>query len=524
MSEESQVTKGHEPPTQLTLAQLYFWETVVVFMDRKEVLKRLKRDVQTACEIELATIPIYLYTYYSLLRNKSSGENLTTNQQFVNKAGGHIMSVAVEEMLHMSLSSNLYYSVTGVPPKLYGNSPVSYPTPLPYHKPKGPEGPEGAKDADVSIPLAKYGYEQLWHFLQIENPGKPDLLPKDRDWETIGQFYSYIRCLICSPHLTDADFQVGSDVFQIQPYNYSPNNVDTVSPKTKFDPWAKPSEENSAAKKADFANSADSHAGKTQLMTINSKNDALLAIDTICDQGEGFNRTPYDDPSQDELSHYYKFLLLQTQMEPYLQHKEVLDPFPKQCQFPEPTKPTMCESALEKDGLIYNYPDSPKLADYPETLQPIAQFCNGLYQYMLIMTETIFYVAAEPALPDEKQSQKYYFNTALHRSMIWVLDKYIHTMRDVTIESGPYKGKVLAPTFEFVDLGTASDSFNALTKLGNEAIKAAQNARESDVSSSVASNIEFYVNSALTKTQDGKSMHLPNVADYFSLTPQSNNH
>ena len=137
MSPDSQYTPGQEPPTRLTEAEIFFIEAFVETLSREEVLMRLKRDVQTACAIELATIPIYLYTYYSLYRNKNSGENLTTQQQFVNKAGGNIMSVAVEEMLHMSLSSNIYYAITGTPPKLYCNSPASYPTPLPYHNPVG---------------------------------------------------------------------------------------------------------------------------------------------------------------------------------------------------------------------------------------------------------------------------------------------------------------------------------------------------------------------------------------------------
>ncbi|NQZ64508.1 ferritin-like domain-containing protein [Crocosphaera sp.] len=502
------------PTTALGPLEQTFIMEVIELMSREEVLMRLKRDMQTACAIELATIPIYLYTYYSLLRNKNSGKNLTKTQQFVNKAAGHIMSVAVEEMLHMSLASNLYYSITGTPPKLYGSSPSIYPTPLPYHNPIGLMGPKGKADEQVSIPLGKYSYEQLWHFLQIENPGHRDMKPRDRNWDTIGQFYSYIRCLIHSSQLTDDDFQVGSKTFQIQPYNYSPNNVDTVSPNKKFDPWATPLEKNSAAKNADFANSPDSHAGKTQLMTVTSKNDALLAIDTICDQGEGFSATKFDDPSDHELSHYYKFLSLQAQMGQYSINIEQLNTPPEP---PKPISPTICESDLVDEKLLYNYPQNPKLAEYPLALQPIVRFCNGLYQYMLIMTETIFYVPAEPNLIDEKQSQKYYFNIALHRSMIWVLDKYIQTLRKVTIQSGIYKGNHLAPTFEFVNLGTPLESFAALKKLGDEAIKATQNARVNVVNSSTSSDIKYYINTALTSTQDDKSMHLPDVADYFQL-------
>ena len=52
------------------------------------------------------------------------------------------MSVAVEEMLHMSLSSNILFAM-GVAPQMYRKAPKKYPTGLPYHRPKGPPGPDG---------------------------------------------------------------------------------------------------------------------------------------------------------------------------------------------------------------------------------------------------------------------------------------------------------------------------------------------------------------------------------------------
>ena len=214
------------------------------------------------------------------------------------------MSVAVEEMLHMSLSSNILFSM-GVMPQLYGKAPAAYPTGLPYHRPKGPAGPNGA--TAVLIPLAKLSFEQLWHFLQIEYPEAWDALPQDRNWQTIGQFYSYIRCLLSTKFVTDADFQHGPARPAIQPYNYSPNNVDTVYPSGKFDPWkpappeptpgwAQSDSYPSAAAAAVYPDSADSHAGPTELVTVRSRRDAAEAIDTICDQGEG-DPVPGNGPS-----------------------------------------------------------------------------------------------------------------------------------------------------------------------------------------------------------------------------------
>ncbi len=500
--------QNSEPLTPLTEQEIAFILETVAPMSREEVLAKLKSDLQTACEIELATIPIYLYTYYSLYRDETTGLDLTDENIFVNKVGGGIMSVAVEEMLHMSLSSNIYFSMFGESPALYGHSPGNYPTPLPYHKLKEEDGPEGAADADVLIPLGKFGYEQLWHFLQIEYPESRDAVPKDRDWDTIGQFYSYIRCLLCSGKLRDDDFQVGPNNYQIQPYNYAPNNIDTVNPSTKFNPYVPPRSQNSASKVAHFSNQPGSHAGPTQLMTVSNRLDAMLAIDTICDQGEGFNHTAFDDPAEKEESHFYKFLSMQAQLDQYLTRVETLPTEPAP---PQPIMPTMSEAALLKAGLVYNFPDNPKVAQYATGMETdVANFCNGLYQYMLIMTETIFKVAAEPDLPSEKQSQKWYFNVALHRSMIWVLDKYIQTMRKIELadSQGNKTGQVLAPTFEFINLGTPAEAFASLKALGNKAIAASAGTDQ-------GSNIAYYVNIAVNNMSGSESMHLPDVADFL---------
>lgn len=497
-------TASAEPLSKLTPAEKKFIHDVVNKMPREEVLLRLKRDVQTACEIELATIPIYLFSYYSIQRDQHTGEAIKPVDVYANYAGSQLMSVAVEEMLHMSLSANLYFALFGESPKLYRKSPAAFPAQLPYHNPIGGFGPKGKHDDKVLIPLAPFSLEQLWHFLQIENPGYKDLMPKDKDWDTIGQFYSYIRCLIYSPTLTDEDFRVGKAEMQIQAYNYSPNNIDTVSPKGPFNAWKAPSCPASAAKSAQYANTASSHTGATELITISSKLHAIQAIDTVCDQGEGFNHSKWDDPKHYEYSHYYKFLRLQAQLEGYSRHVEQLVPTPPP---PAAISPTISNAQLA--SFVIDFASNPTTASYPAELQAISNFCNGLYQYMLIMTEVIFCVPAQADRPVSQQSQKMYFNIALHRSMIWVLDKFIRTIRQIPLPNGGF----MAPTFEFVDLGQHLESYGNLKKLGKAAIQATTN---NPNLSDLSSDIIYYINMALPPDGDnGGSKHLPNVADYI---------
>lgn len=530
-----------EPVTPFTPAEWDFVNTINTQWTRDTVISRLKTDLQTALSIELATIPIYLFTYYSLVRNQRSGESLDEAQIYANMAGGIIMSVAVEEMLHLSLTANILFAM-GVPLQIYGQAPKHYPTALPYHNSIGPAGPDG--QTQVQIPLAKLGFEQLWHFLQIEYPEQWNTLPKDQNWDTIGQFYSYIRCLLSSKFVQDADFRHGRAASAIQSYNYSPNNIDTAYPKAAFNPWlpAPPAPTprwsdgvQGAVAATVFPDAEDSYVGAAPLVTIASVQDALDAIDTICDQGEGtpianVGPGPDDDSSGAEQSHYVKFLRLQAQFADYAGTVEERAKQP-----PAPAaviQPSVTQQQLIDAGVLVNFADNPVAADYPEHYSDIANFCSACFQYMLVMIETIYLVP-----PDQ---QKRFFNEGLHRSMIWVMDKYIQTIRRLPIPTGIHAGTMMAPTFENVSLGTQADSFAGFTRFGHAAIKAAQ-ALMGDMGCKVVKDVDHlaalgrppaseceqslcnvlqsvidYIRVAIGDGLKGVSMQLPDVRPYWT--------
>lgn len=505
--------REHDEATRLTPAERAFVAWLDANKTRDQVLADLKSGLQVAVEVELATIPLYLFAYYSIYRDAASGEAIDPPLAFANKAAGIIMSIAVEEMLHMSLSANVLFAMGGTP-ILYGKAPASYPTLLPYHNPVGPPGPGG--DTSEFVPLARFSFEQLWHFLQIEYPETLDAPPQDSDWQTIGQLYSYVRCLLRTKWLTDADFQQAPAAAAIQPDNYSPNNVDTLYPTGKFDPWqpAPPTPRPgwcdsypSGADAARFTNRADSHAGRSQLLCISSRKDAMDAVDTICDQGEGYpvpnlGAGSHDDPSKGEESHYVKFLWLQAQFAGYGSIEETL---PAQPPPPPPQLPAITQQALDDELLVIGFPDNPTSASYPEALRPIGDFCSALFQYMLIMVETIYRVPP--------QDQKLFFNEGLHRSMIWVMDKYIRTMREIPLGDG----HSMAPLFENITLGERADSFAALTAIGLEAVKAAnaQATAQPDYAY-VFNDIVYYVGVAVgpVAAKTG-SRPLPDVGPYW---------
>lgn len=437
-----------DPVRPLTPAEKRCVDHIDRTWTRDQALSELKSHLQVAIEVELATIPIYLYTYYSIDRTPDGFPGAPLSR-FADRAGAAIMSVAVEEMLHMSLSSNILFSL-GQMPQLYLRSPASFPTNLPGHAKLGPDA------KPLALPLAKLSPEQLWHFLEIEYPAGSDAPPEGGSWQTIGQIYSYIRCIVCSRHIHDDDFRQGARLRQIQPANYSPNNIDTAYPLRDFDfkcPVPAPVKD-SAAHVAGFMSREDSHAGRAQLLTVDSRETALQAIQTIDAQGEGFGPSKFDDPSHHERSHYYKFLTLQSQLAGYDPAHEPLPQDPKPpAPAPDPVTPE------ELRTVVFNFPENPVAASYPAGRSDVANLVSGLYQYMLIMTESIF--LHQPA------NQKRYFNQSLHRSMIWILDKIIREMRQVSLDEVT-PGSVarrLAPTFENFDLGPRDQAFSKLVAI-----------------------------------------------------------
>lgn len=520
------------------------------FAERKSILTaRLKEDLQAAIAVELATIPIYLYTYYSINRTQNSGSTLTKEQQYANEAGGIIMSVAVEEMLHMSLSSNIYYALFGEPPVLYENAPPKYPAKLPHHNPDVPEGPEEClKDL---IPLRRFSFDQLWRYLLIEyahhpTSGEvPNLIeaieevtktpeaiehflplagwPRDNEWNSIGQFYSFIRCIIASHYFTDNDFK-NVPGKQIQPYNYSPNNIDTIYPSGPFNKFTPapscPSEVcgdsdlPSASKVTVYANEPDSGTdvkdGKLteetgtpqdELLTIASRMDVMAALETICEQGEGYSdpgkkEELWDDPStKHELSHFDKFLMLQSQLSEFSFSKETLPEWlalevgiQALELFEEGKFRAFDVNNLVANEYIANYPENPTRADYSSDTNAtiLNDFCSALFQYMLLMSETIYLIPEGNFNPQDPTdttnakipNQKYFFNVALHRSMIWILDKFIGAMKTQKVILANGNEVTLAPTFDNVGfgkdgkgLGKREEAYQNLCAMGAEIYK-----------------------------------------------------
>lgn len=130
---------------------------------------QLRTHLQWAIQLEHATIPPYLCALYSI----KAGHNTAATEA--------ILSVFVEEMLHLTLDADVLNAIGGSPQIDTPDILPAYPSFLPH------------SDNAFQVPLAKFSKASLDTFMRIEKPVVHDGLPEDDRYETIGQFYAAIE-------------------------------------------------------------------------------------------------------------------------------------------------------------------------------------------------------------------------------------------------------------------------------------------------------------------------------------------
>jgi len=133
-------------------------------------LEDLQTHLQWAFTVELSTLPPYLTALYSIQDKTSEAYQI-------------IRSVALEEMLHMNLASNLMNSI-GASPLLTGANTPTYPGFMPHHAAGGPF---------IELMPASEALMRAV-FMEIEKPEPtPVAPPEGDDYQTLGQFYKAIE-------------------------------------------------------------------------------------------------------------------------------------------------------------------------------------------------------------------------------------------------------------------------------------------------------------------------------------------
>lgn len=425
--------------------------------------ENIKEVMQQAIALELATIPTYLSTYYSIIRAQDQDKlyakihaqltqagKLTPAEidalaqelkvdvlVYSNKAAALIMSVVIEEMLHLALACNVKQAVCQTAPDLMGIGKIlSFPTQLDGHIP------------EFQINAAKLSLNQLTTFLQIESPEPFEDPYKDKqllntiEYKTIGRLYELIITCIKEdfpgPYNYRPQLLPPDDTGRARPF-YSQNSMNTVHYDRDHNPQ--------------FANEDESGG----LLGVYDANSAIEAIGRIIEQGEGksddqqhilewgenkmpvpleivdgkavFWKGDYDDTGK-ELAHFAKFLEAYTfggHYQEKFRNIQGLDDF--------------------FSYFVYDTDANPQTADYTaagnEALALCSELGNAVFAYILLMIETCYY--------KDESTQYDLFMYGIHKSMIWLLsevgnkiNKYNYTKGNVT-----YQGALTFEPFSF---------------------------------------------------------------------------
>ncbi|MGH1347696.1 MAG: ferritin-like domain-containing protein [Nannocystales bacterium] len=165
------------------------------------LLASVRDRLQIAVELELATLPPYLYAMWSV-RDRNSA------------AGMLVRGVLMEEMLHMVMACNLLSAVGGTPTLGEGRRVPTYPGPLPAH----------SKTVNAfDVHLDRLSVEAVVGFMQIELPAAEDARPEADNWETIGQFYDSI-----ARDLAQLDPSCFTGGHQVSSGSFAPGTLYTV--------------------------------------------------------------------------------------------------------------------------------------------------------------------------------------------------------------------------------------------------------------------------------------------------------
>lgn len=211
----------------------------------------VKRALQDAIRLEHATIPPYLFALYSL----KPGSNAYH--------AAALRTIALEEMLHMTLAANVLNAIGGSPRFNYMGFIVNYPAPLPMAIGSDQEG-------SFVVPLKRFSPETAREvFMRIESPEKPISFPEAKlsalaagaTYKTIGEFYAALKTMISL---------LGNAIFV-----------------------------------GDSTRQVDRFPGIAESISVYDVTSALSAIDRIVRDGEGTADAPLD--LSGEIAHFYRF-------------------------------------------------------------------------------------------------------------------------------------------------------------------------------------------------------------------------
>jgi len=283
----------------------------------EERLKTLHLHFQWALEVEHSTIPPYLCALYSI----KDGYNA--------KSAQIIKSVVIEEMLHMTLVSNVLNAIGGHPTSSYKAFVPEYPTPLPH------------SDGSFIVNLEKFSPPAIDTFRRIELPEKHEELGISFDvtipaYNTIGEFYHFLMLELVEV-AGMGDIFTGPFSHQVTPEHY--------------------------------------YGAGGEAIPVNDLDSALKALKEIVGQGEGVDGSILDGDDAfgqiDELAHFFRF------DEIAKERRYTPEDSPK-------SGPTGAPLKVDWDQ-VYPMQSNPKMKNYPQDSQTYRTMLEFNKTYMKLL-------------------------------------------------------------------------------------------------------------------------------------------
>jgi CDGSH-type Zn-finger protein/uncharacterized Fe-S cluster protein YjdI len=284
-----------------------------------------------AAEIEHGLMCCYLFAAFSLRRGSADGLG-EDEAAAVERWRRAIVDVAVEEMLHLAIVSNLLSAI--------GSAPH-------FQRPNFPVAP-GYHPAGVVVSLAPFDRATLDHFIYLERPEGVDvpdgagfdpppkyerairadhLVPSSQDYATVGHLYRGIRSGIA--HLADSLGEkrlfIGAASAQVDP---------SVAPLPG-------------------------------LIAVSDVASALGAVDTIVEQGEG-------SPTNPERSHFRRFVSVRDEYDALVARRPGFNP-----SLPVAHSPVMRKPPDPRSKVHVDHPRSARVMDVGNAIYAFALRCLG---------------------------------------------------------------------------------------------------------------------------------------------------
>lgn len=282
-------------------------------------IESLRAHLQWAVELEHSTLPPYLTALYSLHPDKNR------------EAAQVLLSVAIEEMLHMTLAANVLNAIGGAPVLDKPDFIPAYPCYMTH------------SNDSFLVHVGKFSKESIAMVMQIEKPEAPNAPPEDDRYETIGQFYDALEeglIRLCE--------ELGEE------------NVFTGDPARQL------------------TSEQFHYYGSGRIIPVTDLASAKMALEEIVEQGEGMDHesiwdgdSSMFDPERKEISHYFRF------EEIYKERSY------QECDTPQ-SGPTGDDFPVDWDA-VYNIRSNVRTSDFPEgsAVRSKLEDFNQVYSDML---------------------------------------------------------------------------------------------------------------------------------------------